>query len=561
MASSSFGQQLVRLSAATCSPRGSRGMESIASAEFGRAAVRPYADIPGPRPIPLLGNTWRFIPFIGDFKICEVDKVSKRLHERYGDVVKIEGLLNRPDMVFVYDADEIERIFRQEEKMPHRPKMPSLDYYKHTLRKHVFSDSNPGVIAVHGEGWYNFRSKVQQVMLQPRTARMYIGSIEQASQAFLDRIERIKDEADEVPGDFLHEIHKWSLEAECSRTGSHRERGAGRATGLPGRGARARGDAAADRRGAELLQARRPARAQDPLLEAVPDARLAGLHRRPRHHPQHHVQVRAAGAREVAAGRGGHQRGPAARAVAAGARAADRGQPAARHGARLRPVPRRHRHDVQLGRVRAVPVGPESRQAASAARGGAQGVAAGREDRVGAHRPAQVSEGLREGDAEDVPGGDRQRALHADRHGDRRLPRAQRRARGVPALRHQQQRALLPTQRQLSARALAGRRRPRGAAARLRLAALRLRTAHVPRTQVRRARDPRRPQQDLPEVPSGVPPREAGVPHRADVHAEGTTEIEIRADVNGFEKRGLCGRLPLSRLHLFALTTHTLLHE
>lgn len=26
---------------------------------------RPYSEIPGPRPIPLLGNTWRFIPFIG----------------------------------------------------------------------------------------------------------------------------------------------------------------------------------------------------------------------------------------------------------------------------------------------------------------------------------------------------------------------------------------------------------------------------------------------------------------------------------------------------------------
>lgn len=84
----------------------------------------------------------------GDFKIHEVDKVSKRLHEQYGDFVKVEGLLNRPDMVFVYDADEIERIFRQEERMPHRPKMPSLDYYKHRLRKHVFSRS-PGVIAVY----------------------------------------------------------------------------------------------------------------------------------------------------------------------------------------------------------------------------------------------------------------------------------------------------------------------------------------------------------------------------------------------------------------------------
>ena len=88
-----------------------------------------------------------WIHFVGDFKIQEVDKVSRRLHEEYGDIVKVEGLLNRPDMVFVYDADEIERIFRQEERMPHRPKMPSLDYYKHTLRKDVFS-GNPGVIAV-----------------------------------------------------------------------------------------------------------------------------------------------------------------------------------------------------------------------------------------------------------------------------------------------------------------------------------------------------------------------------------------------------------------------------
>jgi len=61
--------------------------------------------------------------------------------------VKIEGLLGRPDMIFVYDANEIEQTFRQEEKMPHRPSMPSLDYYKHVLRKDFFQDTL-GVIAV-----------------------------------------------------------------------------------------------------------------------------------------------------------------------------------------------------------------------------------------------------------------------------------------------------------------------------------------------------------------------------------------------------------------------------
>ncbi|XP_028047301.1 probable cytochrome P450 49a1 [Monomorium pharaonis] len=173
---------------------------------------RPYSEIPGPKPIPLLGNNWRFLPFIGDFDIQSIDKLSKRLHSQYGDIVKIEGLLNRPDMVFVYDANEIERIFRREEKMPHRPSMPSLDYYKHVLRKDFFQ-ANPGVIAVHGENWYNFRSKVQQVMLQPRIARMYIGAIEEASTALIRRIAKIRDRKHEVPDDFLNEMHKWSLES------------------------------------------------------------------------------------------------------------------------------------------------------------------------------------------------------------------------------------------------------------------------------------------------------------------------------------------------------------
>jgi cytochrome P450 family 49 subfamily A len=43
------------------------------------------------------------------------------------------------------------------------------------------------IIDRHGEGWYSFRSKVQQVMLQPRTARMYTKTIDDASQAFIER--------------------------------------------------------------------------------------------------------------------------------------------------------------------------------------------------------------------------------------------------------------------------------------------------------------------------------------------------------------------------------------
>lgn len=50
-------------------------------------------------------------------------------------------------MVFLYDPNEIERVFRLEDGMPHRPSMPSLNYYKHVLRKEFFGEL-PGVIAV-----------------------------------------------------------------------------------------------------------------------------------------------------------------------------------------------------------------------------------------------------------------------------------------------------------------------------------------------------------------------------------------------------------------------------
>lgn len=93
-------------------------------------------------------NFYAFIFSLGDYKVTEIDKLSFRLWKEYGDIVKIEKLLGRPDMVFLYDADEIEKVFRNEELMPHRPSMPSLNYYKHVLRKDFFGEL-AGVIAVY----------------------------------------------------------------------------------------------------------------------------------------------------------------------------------------------------------------------------------------------------------------------------------------------------------------------------------------------------------------------------------------------------------------------------
>lgn len=111
------------------------------------ANAKPYSEVPGPKPIPILGNTWRMVPIIGQFDISEFAKVTKMFLDKYGRIVRLGGLIGRPDLLFVYDADEIERMYRREGPTPFRPAMPCLVKYKSEVRKDFFGDL-PGVVGV-----------------------------------------------------------------------------------------------------------------------------------------------------------------------------------------------------------------------------------------------------------------------------------------------------------------------------------------------------------------------------------------------------------------------------
>ncbi|VEN51326.1 unnamed protein product [Callosobruchus maculatus] len=149
-------------------------------------AVKDYSKIPGPKALPIIGNAWRFAPIIGHYKIHELDKVMISLYQQYGKIVKVSGLIGHPDLLFVFDGDDIQRVFKMEETMPHRPSMPSLHYYKQHLQKDFFR-GNEGVIGVHGPKWDAFRKQVQHILLSPTTAKMYIEPLDLIATDFLNR--------------------------------------------------------------------------------------------------------------------------------------------------------------------------------------------------------------------------------------------------------------------------------------------------------------------------------------------------------------------------------------
>ena len=59
----------------------------------------------------------------------------------------MSGLIGRPDLLFLYDCNEIEKVYRNEGPTPFRPSMPCLVNYKSQVRKDFFGEMG-GVVGV-----------------------------------------------------------------------------------------------------------------------------------------------------------------------------------------------------------------------------------------------------------------------------------------------------------------------------------------------------------------------------------------------------------------------------
>lgn len=50
---------------------------------------------------------------MGQYEISDVANMTVELYRRFGKIVRLTGLIGRPDLLFVNDADEIEKVGHQ----------------------------------------------------------------------------------------------------------------------------------------------------------------------------------------------------------------------------------------------------------------------------------------------------------------------------------------------------------------------------------------------------------------------------------------------------------------
>lgn len=175
--------------------------------------AKPFDAIPGPPSVPILGYFWNILPKVGKYHGLDKAETQLKLHDQYGDLVRLRGLKVRKDIVYCFNPQDIETVYRNEGPTPVRESLPLLKYYRLEMRKDLYQGFG-GVFAMDGNEWTEARSKLNEIFLQPRTVKNYVQLKEDICDEFIERMKFLANEDPQgvMPDDFMYELNKWAFE-------------------------------------------------------------------------------------------------------------------------------------------------------------------------------------------------------------------------------------------------------------------------------------------------------------------------------------------------------------
>ncbi|CAB3366881.1 Hypothetical predicted protein [Cloeon dipterum] len=191
---------------------GHRPQTTVAAVASSSNLVKTYDEIPGPKPLPIIGNAWRFMPQLSSWDMTDFVQWSRSMMEEYGKIVKISKLPGRRDMIMVFDPVVIAEVFKREGQYPESFKFESMEYYRQKVRPDYFEGFR-GIFNENGKTWHEARLILNQPMMNTAVANLYVPKTDQVAKDFVKLVKELRDDKMEMPDDFHNEMHKWSLES------------------------------------------------------------------------------------------------------------------------------------------------------------------------------------------------------------------------------------------------------------------------------------------------------------------------------------------------------------
>lgn len=112
---------------------------SVAETEWKNA--KPYSEIPGPS---TFGMIKHFGPG-GKYNNLNAIELMSTFQKDYGQIAKLPGFFGKRDLLFLFDPNDFELVFRTEGKYPVRRGLDTLEYFRSVYRKDWF-EKNIGLV-------------------------------------------------------------------------------------------------------------------------------------------------------------------------------------------------------------------------------------------------------------------------------------------------------------------------------------------------------------------------------------------------------------------------------
>nr|QFU80944.1 cyp302a1 [Eotetranychus kankitus] len=181
------------------------------SSQISTNRSKPYESIPGPKPLPLIGNTWRYLPLIGEYDLENTPENLQDYLDKYGSLVR-ESLFGSFSILHVFDPVDMGSVFRSEGKYPNRRTHRALLKYRHD-RPEIYSSG--GMFPENGAAWYHLRKLIQTIMLNQSRINQFIPTISSTSDQMVSNICQLRNSNGTID-DLMPQLYKWALETNGS---------------------------------------------------------------------------------------------------------------------------------------------------------------------------------------------------------------------------------------------------------------------------------------------------------------------------------------------------------
>ncbi|CAH1117643.1 unnamed protein product [Phaedon cochleariae] len=182
----------------------------ICSEQSGRRLLS-FSNIPGPRSLPGIGTLYKYFPVIGVYKFDELHHNGVKKYRDYGPVVR-EEIMPGINIVWLFDPQDIETMFRYEGKYPQRRSHLALEKYR-LDRPNVYNSG--GLLPTNGPEWFRIRSVFQRGLSSPQAVKNFLSGTNEVIDEWLVMIEEISKRPNT---DYLPELSRLFLELTAKST-------------------------------------------------------------------------------------------------------------------------------------------------------------------------------------------------------------------------------------------------------------------------------------------------------------------------------------------------------